>query len=303
MFFLDLLVSLNVDAEEHMRKKLSLLFALFVSQKLYSLVDYTENIKAENKSIVQAKSQGDTGKSGLIWKSDISFETTYELMEINSRKVGLANFNTHFQTPFNFYFDLNYWHAKDGSQQNAGNPKVILGFNWFKFGNPNDEAQLNLYFGGRFKSNSNLGSSRNDKIFGVETTKKFGVFGLGVGYEYNMASTPSNLSDLAIGNFHHFEISGGWMATNDIQFEVTADVYRVLPSSDGSSVNKLSNELSFSTLSPKMNLQLFKSVSFELGARFQTKKAKSNSDLKTAKLLDTKGIYSNSVFSGLNFSI
>jgi len=56
-------------------------------------------------------------------------------------------------------------------------------------------------------------------------------------------------------------------------------------------------------LSPKLNLTLAPAVNLEMGARFRTNKAKSEQDLKSAKLFDLHGAYTNSLFAGLNLSI
>lgn len=272
----------------------------------HALVDYSDNT---NESSASAKSSTKISpmtkietKSSLVWKSDISVESNYEMLQIDNKNAGKANFDIHLQTPMNIYFDLSYWHASAEKQTGAGNPKFILGINWLRIGNSADEAQFNLMAGARLKSNSDLGTSRNDKIFGVETTKKFGNFGLGIGYEMNLTSEPAKSSELAIGNIQRLDVSAGWMATNDIQFELTAENYKVSKSTSQLS-NRLLNDLSFSTLTSKLNLLLFPSVNFELGARFRMQKAKADQDLKYAGLMDLNGIHSNSVFSGLNISI
>jgi hypothetical protein len=282
---------------------LSLATGLF-SFNSFALVDYSDSsdkAPAINKSQMNLPSK--ESSQSLIWKSDFSLETNYELMEIGKEKVGLLNLATHLQTPFNIYFDMSYWQANTSKGSQAGNPKIILGFNWLRIGNPADQASINLYGGGKFSSNSDLGSSSTDKIFGVETTKKFGNFGLGIGYDVTLTSTPKKSFEVAVGNIGRLEVSGGWMATNDIQFEVSIENFKVAKNNDESRLNKLNQDITFSTISPKLNLQLFPNLNFELGARYPMKKAKSTQDLTALKLVDLHGMYSSSVFTGINISL
>jgi hypothetical protein len=284
-------------------KKASIGLILVYSVNAFSLVDYSDSEPATKANMNMAKISNRESSSSLIWKSDFSLETNYELLKINQEKVGLFNIGTHIQTPFNVYFDARYWQASSNLGSSAGNPKLILGFNWLRIGSPSDMAAFNLYGGGMLSSNSPLGSSRTDKIFGIETTKKFGNVGLGIGFELGMSGAPKKSTEMAIGNTQKIEISGGWMATNDIQFEVSAENFKINKNSEFATALSLQKELSYSTLTSKMNLQIFPAVNFEFGARFPMKRAKSEQDLGQAKLINNHGTYSSSVFSGLNLSI
>jgi hypothetical protein len=278
------------------------LFVFFTTQA-FCLVDYSE--VEDNKTINKSQNTFNKieSKSSLVWKSNISLDTNYELLKMNNQDIGLLNTSLHFQTPVNIFFDADYWHANGEKNSSSGNTKLKLGLNWIKIGNPSEEAQINLIGGVRLKSSSDLGSSRTDKIFGLETTKKFGSFGVGIGYEITLAGTPTNSLDLDIGNIHKIEFSTGWMASNEIQFEFCIENFRVASSTSNTRINKLNNDLNFSTVSPKINLELFKSINFELGARYSMKKAKSSDNLQAAKLVDLHGVYSNSVFTGINFNL
>jgi hypothetical protein len=283
------------------------LFLLIGSQS-HALVDYSDSSSDSNKSSNRSEmkmpaASNRESSSSLIWKSDLSFETNYEILKVDNQSYGLVNLNTHLQTPFNIYLDLNYWSASGAGRTSSGNPKMILGFNWFKIGNPTDQASINLYGGMKLKSNSDLGSSRTDKVFGIETTKKFSMFGLGLGYDATIAGTPASSSEMAVGTIHRIEVSGGWVVSNDIQFEVSVENFKVSKGTETSHALNLLEDVSFSTISPKMNLQIFRSVNFELGARYPMNKAKSKQDLKAAKLTDLHGVYGSSVFTGLNISI
>lgn len=284
-------------------KNLVVLVFFLMSSQVLALVDYTEN-PAENRNVTKprlpSKSSADT--KGLAWKSDLSFSSNYEVSEIESQKYGAIILNTHFQTPFNIYFDLSYWNARSSSGSQNGNPKAIIGFNWIRFGAPSEEARLDLYGGAKISGNSDLASSRTDKIFGVETTKRFGSFGLGIGYDISVVGTPKKSNELAIGNINRITMSGGWIVSNDIEFELEAESFKVASGDDQLS-NRLAKSISFSCLSPKLNLALAPAVNLELGARFRTKKATSEQDLKAAKLFDLHGAYTNSLFAGLNLTL
>lgn len=286
-------------------KTVSFLFLLSFSTNLFALVDYSDSDSSASKTTNTSsmKMSPRESSSALIWKSDFSLETNYELLKINQEKVGLLNIGTHVQTPFNVYFDARYWQANTNTGSSAGNPKLIMGFNWLRLGSQADMASLNLYGGAMLSSNSTLGSSRTDKVFGVETTKKFGNFGLGIGFELSLSGAPKKSTEMAIGNAQKIEISGGWMATNDIQFELSAENFKINKNSENVAANSLQKDLSYSTLTSKMNLQIFPAVNFEFGARFPMKRAKSEQDLANAKLINNHGTYSSSVFSGLNLSI
>jgi hypothetical protein len=280
------------------------LFLMTLSMNAYALVDYseTEDKTPQNKSAMQMQAPRSESRS-LIWKSDFSLTTNYEALEINSEKVGVLNLNTHLQTPFNIYFDATYWNASTKASSQSGNPKMLLGFNWLRFGSPSDEARLDFYGGVKLPGSSELASSRMDKIFGIETTKRFGNFGLGLGYDMTLAGTPKKDQDMSIGNINRLTVSGAWMVSNDIQFEVEVENFKIAQSPDGTRSNALSKSVNFSTLSPKLNLTIAPAVSVELGARFGLKKLNSADNMATAKLFDLHGAYSNSLFAGLSLNL
>ncbi len=295
----------------NVKNSLLLFFFVFTALSLKeasALVDYSENINNNDAQInsnrLSSKIAPPKNESkSLIWKSDISLTTNYEAMEIDSQKIGVINLNSHIQTPVNVYFDISYWNAQTNKGSQNGNPRAIIGFNWLRFGSPTDEARFDIYGGVKIASKATLASSRNDKIFGIETTKRFGTFGLGIGYEVSLVGAPASESDLNIGNIQRIAISSGWMVSNDIQFEIEIENFRIQGGSSNSQTNYLNQSLSFSTLSPKLNLTIVPSVNLELGARFSTNKPKSSQDIKSAKLFDLHGAYSNSLFAGLNLNL
>lgn len=286
----------------------ALMSACFIPSA-HALVDYSNTVggveeKAPSNRMTQkmsAPSNSGGGRS-LSWKSDFSFTTNYESLEIGDNKYGVLNLNAHVQTPMNVYLDASYWNANGNEGSSSGNPRLILGFNWLRFGSPSEEAKLDIYGGVKLSSSSMLGSSRTDKIVGAETTKRFGTFGIGIGYDMTLVGNAKNSDEKAIGNIGRLTISGGWMVSEDIQFEVEAENFSIA-AGDESRSNRLQEKVSFSTLSPKLNLGLSSAINLELGARFRMKKAKEDSNLMAAKVFDLHGAHSNSLFAGLNITL
>jgi hypothetical protein len=280
-------------------KKILLPALLFsFSFQVFALVDYSDPPSEAPRGQKLATKIPTKMESNGAGRSDFSLTTGYEISEIKSEKVGSINFDLHFQTPYNVFFDGSFWQADYQGKGQAGNPKFTLGLNWLKIGSPSDEARLDLTAGMRLASKSEIATSRTDKIFGIETTKRFMSFGVGLAYDLTIASEPTNEAEMAIGNIHRIAVSTGWMVSNDIQFELEAENFRVLQSSDTNRPNRLQAPISFSTLSPKLNLGLSPYVNFILGARYQMQKT-----TVSAKIFDLHGANSNSIFTGLNISI
>lgn len=292
-----------------MKKSLLFSIALF-SINAHALVDYSEQVDAPKGESASPKSfqklsrpQSSAGERALSWKADMSLTTNYETMEINGNKYGVINLGTHIQTPANIFFDASYWNASGKEGQSSGNPKLILGFNWLRIGAPSEEARFDIHGGAKLSSSSKLGSSRTDKIVGAETTKRFGTFGLGIGYDMTIVGKPKNIDEKAVGNISRLTLSGGWMVSNDIQFEIEAENFTINQAADSSRANRLTEKASFSTLSPKLNLGLAPAINLEIGARFRMKKPKVEADLLQARVFDLHGANANSLFAGLNLSI
>jgi hypothetical protein len=289
-----------------------LVIPLAISQASFALVDYSETVSQnEEKKGMSSKagkptsmaSMSSSGARSMTWKADYSLTTNYESMEIKGEKYGVMNVGFHLQTPFDVFIDSSYWNASGNNGSSSGNPKVILGFNWLKFGNPSEEARLNLFGGMKFASSSVLASSRNDKIVGAETTKRFGSMGLGVGYDLTMVGASKRETEKSIGNISRIVVSAGWMVSNDIQFELDIENFSIAADTKSVKANRLDQKVSFSTLSPKLHLGLATAINLELGARFRIKKASEEANLLSANVFDLHGANANSLFAGLNLSI
>ena len=75
-------------------------------------------------------------------------------------------------------------------------------------------------------SSSELASSRTDKIFGIESVKRFYTFALGLGYRLYMTGTPEDDQEVDIGNIQKLYtlLVDGF---HDISFEVEGAVYNI----------------------------------------------------------------------------
>ncbi len=291
----------------------NLFFLMFAfSFNAHALIDYSEAVPVpvENKNapnnsfqkLTPPSSKSNSGRS-LAWKSDLSLTSHFESLEYQGLKYGVIKIDTHIQTPENVFFNLSYWHAQQGAVNSSGNPKLLVGFNWLKIGSANEEAKFDLFGGLKLSSKSLLGSSRTDKIVGVETTKRFGTMGLGIGYDLTMVGAAKTLEEESIGNINHIALSGAWMVSQDIQFELELDNYSISESKDQNRQNALKEKVNFSTFSPKLNLGLAPAVNLEMGARFRLKKAKDTANLLSARVFDLNGAIANSLFAGLNITI
>ena len=276
-------------------KKLSLTLSLLLcSTPAYSLVDYTEKStfrpkrsgasrvkapKVESTSTTTNRSSRSSGPSGMVSAALIFQDDNVKLGDVSGKAQSIG-IKTHFQTNYNIFLDASYAQAKmdnslyggDSSYQ-KGNPEVTLGFNWLRFGNPMEEATIDLIAGASIgQSNSDFGSSRTDKIFGVTTAKRFYDFAIGIGYTMRV-SGQADESELAIGNVSVLSASLGWVVSQDISFLVEGNSYTIGRSTD-SVANKLDEKEKVSVVSPQLILKMSPMIDLNLGANFATRRLK-----------------------------
>lgn len=303
-----------------------ILLLAVLSSRAHALVDYSEEVDFTPKNsgseasseapknkvsakAPSAKSESRRSSSGLF-----SLGAYYESMEIplegRSGKLNTTHVKGHFQTLQNLYLDFDYRQAETKSetlnpdgQSGKGNPTLRLGFNWFDVGGNSDKAQINLIGGYSMgQSNSYFATSRNDKIVGVETVKRFEDFALGLGFDMRIVGTPKNESEMGVGNIQTLMAHLGWRATPDIAFVLEGSTTKVAASSETNRLQKLNEDVSFGQLTPKLQLGLSPLIELELGATFRTKRVKDGS-LVEARLWNLTGSYGNSVFAGLLVNI
>jgi len=302
-----------------MKFSLCLLATLFVSNNTFALVDYTETSpiarpakKAAARPVIQraAPRKAVRSNSGSRF---LDFDLGYRQVNVGQSnldgKVSFLEFKGHIQTKYNLFLDFSYWGASGDSiglssqtGYQKGNPQVVLGFNWLRFGKAEEMSTVDLYVGGKFSGKSDFSTTRTDKIAGIETSKRFYDFALALAYEYTITGAPAD-DELSIGNMQNLKASLGWVVSPDIQFVVEANNYTINDDKDGNQPLKLEEKVSFASISPMVNLGISPSISMKMGATFRTKKAKQAEKLILAKLWDLPGAYGNSLFVALNFSI
>ena len=311
---------------KHHYKLIPLIFFLVVtSSGTWALVDYSEqeapmvNSAVKKNRVVGAKSIRRVGArrqgGGASLIDSFSFRTGIESMKVNyeghSRKVTRFIGNSHIQTNYNVFTNINYWYASSDSDSlastsrtQAGNPTVRLGFNWLKFGKAEEMATIDLYGGAMFKAtDSEFGSSRFDKLAGVETSKRFFDLALALGWELRITGSPSNPDESAIGNINKLSAAIGWRVSPDINFSVEGVNYKVSGNKGTEYDSIMTRGFSFSYISPKMNLKIGTFIGLEMGAIFRTDKVEISEEIVGAKLWDLEGLYGNSIFGGLNLTI
>ncbi|MCR9204934.1 MAG: hypothetical protein NXH75_10170, partial [Halobacteriovoraceae bacterium] len=184
----------------------------------------------------------------------------------------------------------------------AGNPEVILGFNWLQFGKKADLATVDLFGGLSFgQKDSDFATERTDKIVGISTAKRFHTLAVGLGYEYRMTGTGSE-NEMRIGNISKLSASLGWVVSKDIRFLVEGSTFKIGRGNDEFANFILDEDISFSSVKPQLQLKIGPMIDLTLGAQFRTRRLKQGA-LTSARLWGLDAAYGNSVFSGLSFSI
>ncbi|WP_127717637.1 hypothetical protein [Halobacteriovorax sp. HLS] len=310
-----------------MNKTISTLIAIFISQNSFALVDYsqiegsspapsTPNVKRSAPPIVKRNAPAAASSSRSANNGPTSFEllTSYEQQKVagqtTSGELNKLSLMAHFQTQYNLYLDVNYWAASNelstNKQEGAyekGNPKVILGFNWLRFGAVQEMATVDIYGGASFGGDEAVATTRTDKIVGVETSKRFYNFAIAIAYDYNLTGSPDSSKELTIGNISTLKTSLGWVVSGDISFVVEGGMVTVDNALNSESAYKLKEDVQFSYIKPSVQLGISPLVSLEMGGVFRSRRAKDVDTLVDAKLWDTPGAYGNSLFAGLKFSM
>ena len=295
---------------------------LFTTQAL-ALVDYSDSEvevprkKSNNRIKVNKRPVNSTRGSAAASSSsngnsmgEFMIGTGYssQNVEVGERagKVNAWHFEGHFQTNYGFYLTASHYMASSDSRDlteasgtQQGNPVAKLGFNWLRFGSGAEAGTIDILAGASFsQSSSDFASSRTDKIFGIETTKKMASLVLGLGYEYRITGSPGS-EELNIGSIQKIYAVLGWTATPDIRFSFEAGTYKI---GMGEGEYSLGEKTSFGYASPTVHLGLSPVVSLDLGAVFRTKRL-GNDDLIDARLYDLKGAYGSSILAGMSIGL
>ncbi len=299
--------------------------ALLSSPLSFALVDYTENeaFKPQrsgassvankapaSRSVTKPKRGGGGDSTPLGFNTGLSYGTQDIELEGQTGKVETMGLEAHFQTRYNIFMAVSYFQTKSSSgslvtEQTSfqkGNPEITLGFNWLQFGKASDLATVDLYGGLSLgQANSDFATERSDQVVGVSTAKRFYNFALGLGYEYRMTGN-GGANEMAIGNITKLSASLGWVVSSDIRFLIEGSTYNIAGTDDAGALLRLQEKVSFSTVTPQIQLKISPLVDLSLGAKFRTRRLK-DSNLTQARLWSLDGAYGNGVFAGLNFNI
>ena len=310
--------------------KPAFLIQLFVFSivSTHALVDYGEQestpvVKrvSRPKSKPRAISRGSTGakssgnSSGI---NSIQFKTSYQSMDVaidnaeGAQKYGLIQIQGKIDTSYNFYVMGDYWQGRitesadrsKGADQ-KGNPSLRVGLKWFESGGKQDGTRADLIAGlSMGQSDSEIAHSRDDRIFGLTTYKRFFNMVLLLSGEYRDTGTPENSSHLSIGNILGLTASLGWIVSNDIRMSLSAHRYRI-SQGNPSDQNPLLETISVATLVPRLSLTLVPMVELDIYGVFRTNKPvlAQGQDLTEARLLDIPGAYGNTIGASIGLSL
>ena len=303
-----------------MRWNLSII-CCFVFSNLWALVDYSE---PEARPVVRrvqsprpSPAPVQTVKTNQVTKRSapslgtFHLGTGYESISVKAseqdNKAAMYRVYGHLATKYNLFLEVFHWWANSdqvSSKTLQGNPTMLLGLNWLRWGEFAEQATVDIYGGVSYKgSNNGFASTRTDKIFGLQTTKRFYSFSLALSYEMRLTGNPSNAQEMEIGNIQKLSGTIGWVATPDIAFQLEGVNYRIGSGDSGERELVQQSKLSYSYVAPKAELILSPWVKLGLGARFLTKKMNSSQDMLPARLWDLPAAYGNSIFANLNLTI
>ena len=303
----------------------TIIICLFISISANALVDYSgggssfksrKGAKSRNvRNVSKIKSKiekKNSSKSAFAKEKSFFFSGKYENVSLKSEEyntdVNLYELAARIQTPVNLFIDLSYLNvssdfhglAKSTTSMQDSNVTALLGINWLKLGTLSDLASINLLGGVSFSPNqSDYGSERVDKIFGVQTSKRFFNFFLDLGYQLTLTADSEDNSEVDIGNIQKIYGALAWIVSVDIAFQIEGATYSVMEGDSKVNSDYLVTKNTFGYVSPKLNLGLAPMVELELGAVFRTSKAKDLNKLVRAKMWNIKGIYGDSLYSSL----
>ena len=247
-------------------------------------------------------------KNNNVFKKLVEVSFFYESIDTSLSKTRgkgqLLYLTVKLKTNYDVFLDFSYLQVQSQDfikkdNWESGNKKFIIGFNWLRFGTTHDAAVIDIYGGASFgQDNSSMITSRTDKIFGIQTIKRFFNMVLGLAYEMHFTGIPQNKNEIMIGDISKLVFSIGWIVSPDIKMSLDAETYSISSVSNSKGVYSLGQEQKFSTIGPKINLSFNSMVGFDLGATFRTRRLK-NDELLDARLWNYRGSYGNSIYSGL----
>lgn len=253
----------------------------------WALVDYSEAVPVNQSAIKTNSGDKNTRKElpasrASNSQNGFSFGVATEFSHqsiSNEIKLNRTSLMLNIETPMNVWFKGSYWQTQAAGFSDAdlnvthkGNPEFLVGFNFLQVGTREDLATMDIYGGAELSAQSQLASSRTDQIYGIDLSKRFLDFALGLAFELRTTGKTKNTEDYDLGNIQRVKATLGWMVSNDIQFQsdfVTTSI------GVGEGANALASKVQYSTLAPRLNLKLASLVDFTLGADFLIQRPKS----------------------------
>lgn len=267
----------------------------FLISNAFAVIDYSQ---------VAPKSKT-SRTSSSTWYKGMNMGASYEAISPKQAETNLVKLMAIYQTNFNVYLDTSFWAGKNGGDSfGAGNMEAKVGFNWLKMGNTHDLATLDMVAGVNFSSwDSNYASGRLDQVYSLLSSKRFVSFLIGLGAEWRI-SGDSKIEEVAsIGNVGTYFAMAGWEISSDIRFVLEGGIVSISPGEPNDSGNYLNEKMKYTYISPLLQLGIFSQLWVELGAAFKMNNEEYSDTLANARLYDLKGIYGNSLFTGIKYSL
>ena len=302
-------------------KTLLSISSLVLTTQVLALVDYTDSSEYRTTQPSVKKSapritkrarpskRGNTGGKSYFEFSSIFSNSKYQAAQ-REGKFDRLDLNAKINTDYKFFLDLSYpmysgrisSEQKDTSYQ-GGNPKMIIGLNWFEFGNGADALSIDMLAGLTFKGSSEFASKRTDKIVGVSTSKRIYNVGLSFGLNYTFTGSSDEVEAVDIGNIQSLFVEAGIIISPDIAFMLKAENIQIKASNDLGRSNRLEENIKYSVISPKMKLKMSHAVDLIMQASFRMRRPKSEELSTGLGIWDLEGAYGNSIGAGLEINI
>ncbi len=295
---------------------------IFGSSYTSALVDYTDSsdyqpIKSSVKRAPKpriTKRAAPSGRRSSGGKkyfefSSIFSNTDYKAAE-KEGKFDRLDLKSRINTDYKFFLDLSYpmysgrisSNQKDTSYQ-GGNPKLVLGLNWFEFGQGSEALSIDMHAGVALEGSSEFAAKRTDKILGISSSKRISNVGLSFGMDYTFTGSSKDESAVDIGNIQSLYLETGIIVSSDIVFVIRAQNITINSSNDLIRENRLKEDIKYSVIEPKMKLRMSSMVDLIMQASFRMRRPKSEELSTGLGVWDLNGAYGNSIGAGLEIKI
>ena len=273
---------------------LKYLILLILAQNAFALVDYSE-ITPTRRAKKSTKA-----RKGRSWFRGVNMGAGYEALKVKGQEYNLVKVKANYLTDINLYLDTSFWAGKgNGDKFGPGNLEAKLGYSLPTIGGPSSMATFDLRAGVNFSSwDSNYASGRLDQIYSLFSTKRFFNLFIGLGGEWRITGVSKIEEVTSIGNIGTYFAMAGWEISKDIKIILEGGLVTISPGKESDS-----GKVKYTYISPLLQLGIFSQLWVELGAAFKINDEGYNNSLAGARLFDLKGIYGNSLFTGIKYSL